>query len=156
ALTLVNHAPHAAFAKRHFGGGYILETHDVLTEQLKSHGVPRFARRGFDSAHKRAAEERAIWAEAQACINLSAADHDAIAPHARYAQLVRPYVAPKSANARDGAEVCAANALPAKFREHDAFDLMLWGEWHETNVNGVRWFIEDAMKHEPRLHDARI
>jgi glycosyltransferase involved in cell wall biosynthesis len=156
ALTLVNHAPHTAFARRHFSRAYILETHDVLTEQLTSHGVPRFARRAFDNAGKRAAEERAIWRDAQACINLSPADQNAIMPHARHARLIRPYAARKDTGGRAWAEVCAANALPAKFRSRDAFDIMLWGEWHETNVRGVRWFIDKVLPRDPRLASANI
>jgi hypothetical protein len=156
ALVLVNHAPHVAFAKRRFGPDYVLETHDVLSEQLNSHGVPHFATRAFDRRAKRTTEERTIWAEAEACITLSPSDHAVIAPHARRSKLIRPYIRPTMRRLRPWDEVCAANALSARFQKQTAFDLLLWGDWHRTNVEGVRWFLKKVMPLNPRLANATV
>jgi hypothetical protein len=155
-LTVVNHLPHVAFAERLSKAPIILETHDIYGKLLTTHGIPSFLPRGPDGASLREAEEVDVWRRVAGCVNLSPEDHAVIARAARHAALARPYVARIQRPTRSWPEVLAANRLPASLRPVTSFDIMLWGDWHEGNVAGVRWFLEQVADSHDRLRQASI
>jgi len=154
-FAVVNHLPHVEFTRRITKAPLILETHDIYSKLLDTHGIPAFVPRGPDSPELRLVEERAVWRTVAACVNLSPEDHAIVSKDAALAVLARPYVATRSSTRRSWLEVVAANGLPEKFRTTNEFDLMLWGSWHDGNVAGVRWFLEVAAQ-DARLKGLKI
>ena len=154
-VAVVNHAQHMIAARSLTGAPIILETHDVLTDLLDLHGIPAFVPRGRDSRQRRLSDERALWQQAECCINLSKADHAEIAPFARQVELIRPYRLPARATGRNWLEIIAANGAAGWSANTAAcgnFDLMLWGSWHDNNIRSIRWFFDEVL---PRLAGAR-
>lgn len=154
-VAVVNHAQHMAAARSLTAAPVILETHDVLTDLLDLHGIPAFVPGGRDSRSARLADERALWAQAACCVNLSAADHAEIAPFARQAALIRPCRPLSGATGRTWPEIVQAHdraGWSANAAGCGNFDLMLWGSWHDNNVRSIRWFLRDVL---PQLAGAR-
>lgn len=155
-LSLVNHLPHVLFAARLTRAPLVFETHDIYTKLLATHGVPQFVPENPAPTAVQLAEEAAIFAKAAACVNLSEDDQGVVAPHTRFARVIRPYARSRSLVRRSWPEVVAVNNLDASFLSANRFDLMLWGDWHGGNVAGVKWFVEEVMPLCPRLAEARI
>jgi hypothetical protein len=155
-LSVVNHLPHVAFAERLAKASVVLETHDIYARLLTSHGIPHFVGKGPDGDELRRADEMEVWRRVAACVNLSPEEHAAVAPVARRSVLARPYVDRAEPARRSWLEVVAANRLPAGCRAIDRFDIMLWGDWHEGNVAGVRWFLEEVVDGHGTLREADI
>jgi hypothetical protein len=155
-LTIVNHLPHVAFAERLASAPIVLETHDIFAKLLTLHGIPDFVPRGPDGDRRREADEIDVWGRVAACVNLSPEDHAVVSPVARCSALARPYVNRVPRPARSWPEVLAANRLPAELRDVPPFDIMLWGDWHEGNAAGIRWFLEQVADRHTRLQEASI
>ncbi|MDN2568533.1 glycosyltransferase, partial [Aquibium sp. A9E412] len=155
-LAVVNHVPHLEATQRLTDAPVVLETHDVFSHLLDVHGVPGFVPKGPDGAALRLAEEQAAWAQAACCVNLSPADQAAVAPHARRAVYVRPSKERSLASRRSWPEVALANGIAREAMTPGYFDIMLWGSWHETNVQGVKWFLEQVRPRLGRHKQARI
>ena len=155
-LTVVNHLPHVEFAERLANAPIVLETHDIFAKLLTLHGIPNFVPKGPDGDGRRAAEENGVWSRVAACVNLSPDDHAIVAPVARCSALARPYVDRAQHRKRTWPEVLAANRLPAELRNIAPFDIMLWGDWHEGNAAGIRWFLEDVADQHTCLQKASI
>jgi glycosyltransferase involved in cell wall biosynthesis len=155
-LSLVNHLPHVLFAASLTRAPMVFETHDIYTKLLATHGVPQFVPESPAPAAVQLSEEAAIIAKAAACVNLSEEDQAVVAPHARFARVIRPYARSRSLTRRSWPEVVAANKLGPHFLQDGRFDLMLWGDWHGGNIAGVKWFAEEVMPRCPRLAKARI
>jgi hypothetical protein len=155
-LSVVNHLPHVAFAERLAKAPIVLETHDIYAKLLTSHGIPYFVAKGPDGDELRRADEMDVWRRVSACVNLSPEEHAAVAPVAKRSILARPYVDTSEPDRRSWLEVVAANRLPASYRTINRFDIMLWGDWHEGNVAGVRWFLEEVVDKHSSLRQADI
>ena len=156
ALSVVNHLPHVAFAERFARVPIVLETHDIYTKLLTAHGIPDFVRKRPDGDELRKADEMDVWRRVSACVNLSPEEHAAVAPVAKRSILARPYVDTSEPDRRSWLDVVAANRLPASYRTINRFDIMLWGDWHEGNVAGVRWFLEEVVDRHGSLRQANI
>jgi GT2 family glycosyltransferase len=130
AVAIVNHLMHVGLTERITRAPIILETHDICSDLLDSHGVPYFVPDGPDSPERRAAEEQALWTRVAACVNLSPADHAVIARHARVAEFIRPIPTPPDRPPRSWAETAAANAFPQPLWEAGKIDVLLWGSNH--------------------------
>ena len=155
SVAIVNHVPHLIFAESLTRAPIILETHDIYSDLLTSHGIPKFVPRGPDSIELRRTEERSAWARVAACINLSPIEHAEISQIAKRAALVRPYIT-KRQSARSWPEFLAANDLPPAFCQTSLFDIMLWGDLHDGNVRGVRWFLNELIPRYEPLQSATI
>jgi glycosyltransferase involved in cell wall biosynthesis len=155
-LSVVNHPPHVAFAERLSRAPVVLETHDIFAKVLARDGLPRFVPRRPDGAHRREADENDIWRRVAACVNLSPDDQSVVSRVATCSVLARPYVSRRDLDIRSWPGVIAANGLPPHYRQTPQFDVMLWGDWHEGNVAGVRWFIEKVADRDARLRQASI
>ncbi|CEJ13140.1 putative glycosyl transferase [bacterium YEK0313] len=154
-VAVVNHAQHMAAARSLTAAPVILETHDVLTDLLDLHGIPAFVPGGRDSRSARLADERALWAQAACCVNLSAADHAEVLPFARQVALIRPCRPLSGATGRTWPDIVQAHGAAgwsANAAGCGNFDLMLWGSWHDNNVRSIRWFFLDVL---PLLAGAR-
>jgi glycosyltransferase involved in cell wall biosynthesis len=156
SLTVVNHLPHALFAERLTRAPMVLETHDVYTKLLATHGVPEFVPQRAAPHAVQFAEESAILAKAAACVNLSDEDQALVAPQSRLSRVIRPYARTRKLVRRSWPEVVASNRLDSKFLSLNRFDLMLWGDWHGGNIAGVKWFVDEVLPRCPRLAEARI
>ena len=150
AFAVVNHLPHVEFTSRLTTAPLILETHDIYSKLLDTHGVPEFVPSGPDGPDLRLAEEKAVWRKVAACVNLSPEDHEIVANEVAVAALARPYAARRNRTPRSWSEVVAANQLGDDFRAADEFDLMLWGSWHDGNVASISWFL-DLVAQDDRL-----
>jgi GT2 family glycosyltransferase len=148
AFAVVNHLPHVEFTNRLTKAPLILETHDIYSKLLSTHGVPRFVPPGPDGPDLRLVEESTVWKSVAGCVNLSPDDHEVIKKHAALAVLARPYVARRSLTRRSWPEVLAANGLPDSFTTANEFDLMLWGSWHDGNVASVLSFLKVVAQDE--------
>jgi hypothetical protein len=155
-LTVANHIPHVALAERLATAPIVLETHDIYARLLTQHGIPQFVPKGPDGDGHREADEVDVWRRVAACVNLSPDDHAVVAPAARRSALARPYVDRIQRPRRRWSEVLAANKLPAELGAAIPFDIMLWGDWHEGNVAGIRWFFEQVAHRHPCLQEASI
>ena len=155
-FAIVNHLPHVAFAKELTSAPIVLETHDVHSNLLTSHGIPSFVPKGPDYQALRETEEAEVWRGVAACANLSPEDHAIISRVAKRSFLARPYVNQTSLRRRSWLEVTAANGLPDGYKTNNHFDIMLWGDWHGGNVAGVRWFLDEVLDTHPRLQRATI
>lgn len=155
-LTIVNFAFNMAFAERISAAPIILETQDVLLDQIGSHGLPDFVDEDHETAWRRAADQQDMWRRAAACVNVSASDHAAIAPHAAYSVHVRPFSRAGAAAVRPWDEVLRANGLSDWPAEAPAIDLLLWGDWHAGNARGVSWFVDQVLDAAPGLAAARV
>lgn len=140
-LAIVNHAAHMAFAERITRAPIVLETHDVLTEQLALHGWPDFVSLRGEPTESRHAEEQSIWRRAAVCATISPEDHAKIAPHARLAILVKPAATEATPSLRPWSEVVRANHLDSAFAASEDIDVLLWGDWHAGNVRAVEWVL---------------
>jgi glucosyl-dolichyl phosphate glucuronosyltransferase len=147
-FAVVNHLPHVEFTRRLTKAPLILETHDIYSRMLDTHGIPGFVPRGPDSPHLRLAEERAVWGKVAACVNLSPEDHEIVKRDAAVAVLARPYAARRTLTRRSWDQVLATNGLPESFRTKEPFDLMVWGSRHGGNVASIRWFLEIVARDE--------
>ena len=143
-VAIVNHAQHMAFAERVTRAPIVLETHDVLTDQLASHGWPNFVSLRGEPKEMRHADEQAIWRRATVCATISPEDHAKIAPHARHAILVRPAAIETTASMRPWSEVVSANHLNSAFAASEDIDVLLWGDWHAGNVRAVEWVLDQV------------
>jgi Glycosyl transferases group 1 len=155
ALAIVNHLPHVGFAEQLTQAPIVLETHDIYSRLLDSHGIPGFVPRGPDGQPLRMAEEKEAWARVAACVNISPEDHEEVARVAKFSVLARPYVM-KRHSMRSWPEVLGANRLDAAFRTANLFDVMLWGSWHDANVRGITWFLEKVVTAQEVLQRSRI
>lgn len=155
-IAIINHIPHFEATREFTSANVVLETHDVFSHLLDIHGVPNFVPKGPDSQELRLSEERKLWASAELCVNLSSEDHTFISPHARQSAYVRPTKSRTSPSERSWLEVARANRLPPEKVSPGYFDIMLWGSWHETNVQSVKWFIEEVRPRLGRHAQARI
>lgn len=155
-LAIVNHLPHVALTRDLTKAPIVLETHDLYSNLLTSHGIPGFVPKGPDGQTHREIEEAEVWRGVAACVNLSSDDHEAISRVAKKAFLVRPYINGTKIQRRSWLEVMAANKLPESYKAINQFDMMLWGDWHGGNVAGVRWFLEEVIDLHPRLRDASV
>jgi hypothetical protein len=155
-LTIVNHAPHMAFAERVSRAPIVLETHDILTHQLESHGWPKFVSLKDEPAALRDADQQDIWRRANVCVDLSPDDHAEISRYARAAVFIRPTAEAAAPRLRDWREVVRRNALAPDFAASDEIDVLLWGDWHEGNVRAVEWFFNNVRPTDARLAAARI
>lgn len=154
-LAIVNHAVHMAFTERVTKAPIVLETHDVLTHQIESHGWPDWVSLSGEPKALRDDDQRDMWRRAAVCVNLTPNDHEEIAKYARAAMFVRPTAEPAAATLRPWADVVAANDLSAEFAAREDIDILLWGDWHNGNVRAVEWFLEHVAA-DPRLANARI
>jgi hypothetical protein len=154
-LAIVNHAVHMAFTERVTQAPIVLETHDVLTHQIESHGWPDWVSLAREPTEKRDADQRDMWRRAAVCVNLTPNDHDEIVAHARAAVFVRPSAEPATAIKRRWADVVEANALSEEFAAREDIDILLWGDWHKGNVRAVEWFLENVAS-DRRLADKCI
>ena len=155
-LAVVNHLPHALFAAQLTRAPMVLETHDIYTHLLATHGVPQFVPANPVTKDAQLAEEGEVFARFNACVNLSPEDQAVVSRHARNSHVVRPYARSRTLTRRSWPEVVAANKLDAGFLANGSFDLMLWGDWHGGNIAGVKWFVESVLPRFPRLAAARI
>jgi Glycosyl transferases group 1 len=155
-LTIVNHLPHVAFAERLASAPIVLETHDIFAKLLTLHGIPDFVPKGPDGDRRREADEIRVWGRVAACVNLSPDDHAVVSPVVPCSALARPYVHRIPRSVRSWPEVLAANRLPAELRNAPPFDIMLWGDWHEGNAAGIRWFLEQVADRHACLQEASI
>ncbi|MBY0565187.1 MAG: glycosyltransferase [Hyphomonadaceae bacterium] len=155
-LTVVNHAFHMAFAQRLSAAPVVLETHDVVLQQLESHGWPPFVDLGSEPRAMRDSDQRDLWRRADVCVNLTAADHDAIAPHAKAAFLIAPAAPKANMTLRPWSDVVTANQLSAAFAERETIDVLLWGDWHRANARAVEWFFDRVRPLDDTLQQARI
>ena len=154
-LAIVNHAVHMAFTERVTKAPIVLETHDVLTHQIESHGWPDWVSLTREPTALRDADQRDMWRRAAVSVNLTPSDHEEIAAHARASVFVRPSAEPVEAVKRPWADVVEANALSEDFAAREDIDILLWGDWHNGNVRAVEWFLENIAT-DPRLADKRI
>jgi glycosyltransferase involved in cell wall biosynthesis/MoaA/NifB/PqqE/SkfB family radical SAM enzyme len=148
AFAVVNHLPHVEFTSRLTKAPLILETHDIYSKLLDTHGVPGFVPSGPDGPDLRLAEEKAVWRKVAACVNLSSEDHEIVMNEVAVAVLARPYAARRNRTPRSWHEVVTANRLGDNFRTTDEFDLMLWGSWHDGNVASISWFLDVVAQDE--------
>jgi hypothetical protein len=155
-LTIVNHAAHMAFARKWSGAPTVLETHDVLTDQLDSHGWPKFVSLKDEPREMRESDQRQLWASADVCVNLSPNDHEIIAPHAKAAIFVRPSAEATDIQLRPWADVVATNKLSAEFARSDSFDVLIWGDWHEANKRAAQWYFDKVIPGQPDLQGLRV
>ncbi len=155
-LSIVNHAMHMAFAERISAAPIVLETHDVLTHQLESHGWPKFVSHANEPKALRDSDQHDMWRRAAACVNLSPEDHTEIALHARVSKFVRPIATSSASQTRPWPDVVRANALSTAFAANESIDVLLWGDWHEGNARAVKWFFEQVRGAHPVLQQARI
>jgi hypothetical protein len=156
AVALVNHLPHLILTEAVTRAPVILATHDIYTELIRVHGVPDFVphrRIDFEACRR---DETAAWARVAVCVNLSPEDQAAIGRVARHAVLARPYALRHAPSGRSWTEVVSANGLPAAFLEAEGCDILLWGGWHQVNVDAVHWFIEAVRPLHPALLAARV
>lgn len=147
-LAIVNHVSHLGAVEALTTAPVILETHDVYSNLLDIHGVPRFVPKGPDSTELRLREESAAWRRVAYCVNLSPNDNQEVACHTQRSAFVRPFKAQTSPSDRLWPEVCAANHFQGPAAEAGAFDLMLWGSWHKNNAKSIKWFFQ---KVRPKL-----
>lgn len=155
-LTVVNHLPHVAFAERLASAPIVLETHDIYAKLLTQHGIPEFVPKGPDGDRHRETDEIDVWRRVAACVNLSPDDHAIVTPVAKCSVLARPYIHRTQRPPRSWPDVLAANRLPSDLRTATPFDIMLWGDWHEGNVSGIRWFLEQVAHGHICLQEASI
>lgn len=149
-VAIVNHVSHLRAVEALTDAPVILETHDITSKLLDVHGIPGFVPRGPDSIELRLEEERAEWRRVACCVNLSPEDEREIAPYARFSEFIRPFRPQSSPSKRSWLEVCAANPFQGPAQEMGAFDLLLWGSWHENNAESIRWFFDEV---RPKLTD---
>lgn len=155
-LTVVNHLPHVAFAERLARAPIVLETHDIYAKLLVQHGIPEFVPKGPDGASLRETDEIDVWRRVAACVNLSPDDHAVVTPVAKCSALARPYIHRTQRPPRSWPDVLTANRLPSKLRTATPFDIMLWGDWHQGNVAGIRWFLDQVAPRHICLQQASI
>jgi glucosyl-dolichyl phosphate glucuronosyltransferase len=155
-LAIVNHLPHVAFADHLTQAPIVLETHDIYSHLLDSHGIPGFIPGGPDGRHLRMTEEQETWAQVAACVNLSPEDHEHVAKAAKFSVLIRPYVTNPERSRRSWLEVLAENRLDPAFRTCSVFDMMLWGSPHEANARSITWFLDEVVTAHEELRHARI
>lgn len=155
-FAVVNHLPHVAFGEYLTQAPIILETHDLYTHLLDSHGIPEFIPDGPDSHDLRAVEERAAWRRVAACVDLSPDDHEQVEKDAQYSMLVRPYVIKQEGRRRSWLQVVAENRLDPIFRKITLFDIMLWGSPHHGNARSIVWFFNEVIPLHQELYTARI
>ncbi len=156
AFALVNHLPHVPPTRKITKAPIILETHDVFSELLEKHGVPGFVPTDGADTSKQLEEEKKVWTSVEACVNLTPEDHALVTPFARKSFFIRPYSPFPRPPTRTWPEVVSANNLPEPFQTANRFDVMLWGDWHEGNVRGVKWFVEKVVPLSEKLKKARI
>ncbi|CAH2601900.1 Glycosyltransferase [Rhodovastum atsumiense] len=156
AVALVNHLPQLLLTETLTRAPVVLATHDIYSDLIRSHGVPEFVPHGAidDAACRR--EERECWHRVAVCANISTEEHALIRRDARHAVLVRPYAAPRLPSDRSWPEIVAANRLPDACREVSGCDILVWGGWHQVNVDGVHWFLDQVRPLHPALANARI
>jgi GT2 family glycosyltransferase len=155
-FAIVNHLPHVGYTQRLTRAPIILETHDIYSTLLNSHGIPGFVPKGPDGIELRAVEERKVWSEVAGCVNLSPSEHQIISGHSRASWLVKPVTPQRIPGRRAWLEVLKSNGLPQRFQMSNEFDVMLWGGWHQGNVAGIKWFLDKVVPLEPSLAAARI
>jgi GT2 family glycosyltransferase len=156
AVAVVNHLPQLMLTEAITRAPIVLETHDVYSNLIAVHGVPDFVPRTRPDPEAERRDEAACWARVAACVTLTPEDHAVVAPAARHAVLARPYVARRAPSGRSWAEVVAQNGLPPALAAAEEFDILLWGGWHQGNVEGIHWFVEQVMRREPALRMARV
>jgi glycosyltransferase involved in cell wall biosynthesis len=155
-IVLVNHLFHLGFAKRLTSAPVILETHDICSRLLDVHGVPSFVPIDEDSQTKRLEEERAIWRQVDACVDLSPHDHEQVRRYAQHAVLARPYFSRRTIKRRCWPSVVARNSLSDSFQSANAFDLMLWGSPHAGNSDSIQWLINHVLRKDARLGTVKV
>lgn len=155
-IAVVNHLPHLEATRGFTPARIVFETHDVFSHLLDVHGVPNFVPKGPDGEELRLAEERTAWASADLCVNLTPEDDAFIAPHARQSVYVRPTKGRTAPSDRSWPEVARANRVPPEKASPGCFDIMLWGSWHDNNVQSARWFLEEVRPRLGRHAQARI
>lgn len=156
SLSVVNHASHMAFAQRVSSAPIILETHDVLTQQLESHGWPNFVSLEYEPLHLREQDQAAIWNRAHFCVNLSPEDHTAISACNPSSAFVRPYASSVAPVRRPWSDVVAANNLSPDFAASEDIEVLLWGDWHAGNARAVRWVFDLVRPKHPLLAESRL
>lgn len=156
SLTVVNHLMHVALAEKLSRQPIILETHDIFSHLLSSHGIPYFVPVDKDSEFMRLAEETQIWKRVAACVNLSPNDHAIISPHVEKSAYIRPYIEQRPQSTRSWEEIAIANNLPNEVRSVEKFDIVLWGTWHQGNIDGIHWFLKSVRPIHQTLMDAKI
>jgi hypothetical protein len=124
-VMVVNHLFHVAFAKRLTSAPMVLETHDICARLLDLHGIPSFVPIAEDSEAKRIEEERAIWRQVDACVNISPDDHEQVSRYASKAVLARPYFSKRILKRHCWPSVIAKNHLADNLQSANEFDLML-------------------------------
>ncbi len=134
----------------------ILETHDIYTDLIRSHGIPEFVPQTPTDSLKTRREEEDSWARAAVCVKLSPEDHAIIAKFSKRAVLARPYVRSLSGSGRQWAEIVKANRLRGSFLEAGEIDILLWGSMHQGNVDSINWFVDKVLTADEALADARI
>src|SRR5262245_25420224 len=155
-LAIVHHLPHVRYTQRITRAPIVLDTHDIFSKLLDTHGIPGFVHKWPDGMELRTAEEREVWRDGAGCANLSPSENEIISAHARASWLVKLYVPRKVLRTRAWPEVVAANNLPARLRASSNFDVMLWGSFHNANIAGITWFLKSVIPLQPRLAASRV
>ena len=153
ALAVVNHTQHILAARKLTSAPIVLETHDMITELMDIHGIPRFVTAKPDSKMLRWSDETKLLKLANHCIALSADDFLQIAPEAHGSCLVQPPAPTLLPTSRSWAEIVAAHApkgWSTNAKASDTFDILIWGSWHDNNVRSAIWFFEEVY---PRLKE---
>ncbi|WP_419913039.1 glycosyltransferase [Hoeflea sp.] len=151
-VAIVNHAPHVEATRSLTNAPIILETHDIYSHLLDIHGVPGFVPSGPDGPALRLEQERAIWKAVDCCVNLSESEQREIADFALRSVFVRPIRNRSTPSDRPWLQFAKENNIACENGAPGFFDIMLWGSWHENNVQSIRWFLE---KVRPRLEKRR-
>lgn len=156
SVAIVNHLPQLRATQALTSAKIIFETHDVFSHLLDIHGIPDFVPKGPDGADLRLSEEAAGWKSAELCVNLTDDDQHVISQHTPASELVSPTKARSYPTNRSWSEVAVANLLPPEKASVGYFDLMLWGSWHDNNVQSIRWFLDVVRPLLGKHRDARI
>lgn len=158
-VIVANHVQHLILARNLGTVPLILETHDILSELLDAHGIPRFVASKPDSSEQRKMDEVAIWRQADYCVALSPEDHIQIAAVIPKTILVQPKFSKSLPTKRSWPELIEFHKekkWSENAKECGLFDILLWGSWHENNVNSIIWFLEEVLPLVPNYETVRV
>ncbi len=156
SFVLLNHLFHFGLHNRFTDAPVVLETHDIMTDLFDSHEIPPFVPIDPDGRDIRFIDEKRMWQQVSAAVNISPRDAEIVSSHVPNSFLARPYADRHHRPKRSWSQIITDNGLESALGEKDRFDLLMWGTPHLNNLNSIEWFFDSVASLDERLANLRI
>lgn len=145
-VVIVNHSFHGDYASAFRKAKRVLETQDIQALQYRIRSEVNKATGKPETLDMWIRDEIKIWQSFDACVNLSQDEDNFISRYARKSYFIRPFIEPRSLTVqRSWGEFVKKNGLHESFLAVDHFDMMLWGDFHASNIESTEWFLREVV-----------